>query len=253
MNFAQDIWRYCKLASNEPKDKSDPLLKDCLHFDFRENDKDYGFIADFPDRVLFVPRETKGLFEKKERKVYTGILSFLNVFQSDQKFTPHAWFSDLNTFDITETKIGTLHKGFYDGWMLFEEFLLRYIWDNVPAGKPIILGGYSRGGAIVQLAGAHVAHPEIGNRPCSVISFGAPAVGKSDFRDTYEKLPIYTTRVIHDYDLVPNVPLWDMGFRRAGPEVHLKGKWIHKYRPIMQAADHACYDEHVNKWEVACK
>jgi predicted lipase len=229
MNIVQEMWQFAKLAEKEPHDNSDLLVKDSI-FTPMSNSLDYGYIADFKDRVIIAFRGTRGLFNDK------GM------------FDPDSWISDLTFFDVKETNIGTLHEGFWNGWKEFENPIVDYIKNNVPIDKPIIYEGYSRGSTLATLGAIHCAHPNILNRPCSNINFGSPKVGKSDFRDIYEKLPIHTTRCVNGHDIVPELPLWDQGFRHVGNLVHFKEATEHQFFHIFR--DHAEYDQAVNKWDI---
>jgi len=224
MNIVQQMWEFCKLASKEPKTNSDPLVKDSI-FTPMTGEMSYGFIADFGDRVIICFRETRG-----------------NI---------RSWFEDLYFSPTKETDLGTLHGGFHDTWQQFEQTVLEYVKKNVPFNKPIFCTGYSQGAAIATLCAAHIAHPHILNRPCSMINFGSPKVGKSDFRDIYNSLPINSTCCINGWDIVPDVPLYDMGFRAVGNWIHFIQPLWHKF--FCKFTDHAGYDFVVRTWKTINK
>ncbi|KAE8719990.1 Alpha/beta-Hydrolases superfamily protein [Hibiscus syriacus] len=65
--------------------------------------------------------------------------------------------------------------------------------------------GHSLGGALALLS-AYEAAVNLPGIPVSVISFGAPQVGNSAFRDELDDLGVKTLRVVVKQDLVPRMP-----------------------------------------------
>lgn len=217
-------WALCMLSSKEPHENSDPLVANAK-FDWMESKLDtYGYVAEFSDFLIFVPRETRGLF-------------------TDGHFTPLAWAEDLYTVDCKETDYGTFHKGFHDIWDTFQAFVFDHV-ASIPKDKPFICRGYSQGGAIARHASLHVGKKF--NRDCNIITFGEPKIGKQDVVDTYSTLRGTSLRIINGYDVVPNVPLYDMGYRDIREYAKFPQPEWHKFPPF-DFADHAHYNAEINK------
>lgn len=234
MNAVQNAWQYCMAASKEPKTlKEFVTLGNFINssdavFSYLTNDTDYGYTIETEESFTFVVRETRGLFDDKG------------------KFKPKAWISDLKTCTEKETGIGTLHHGFFDGWTLFENEVLKKV-SILPKDKPVRCYGYSRGAAVVTVAACHIGKM----RPCENINFGSPRVGMSDFRDIYQRLPIYTTRAVYGNDLVTMLPPAIWGFRHVGTELKYKQSVLSTVLDFFGdcAADHTRYNSAVYKNE----
>ncbi|WRX25994.1 Fungal lipase-like domain - like 10 [Theobroma cacao] len=69
----------------------------------------------------------------------------------------------------------------------------------------LTITGHSLGGALA-LLNAYEAAASLPGLPVSVISFGAPRVGNSAFRDELDGLGVKTLRVVVKQDLVPRMP-----------------------------------------------
>ncbi|KAL5839029.1 hypothetical protein ACOSQ3_011737 [Xanthoceras sorbifolium] len=69
----------------------------------------------------------------------------------------------------------------------------------------LTITGHSLGGALA-LLNAYEAADTIPDLPISVISFGAPRVGNSAFRDELHQMGVKTLRVVVKQDLVPRMP-----------------------------------------------
>ncbi len=142
------------------------------------------------------------------------------IFRGTEFFTLKDWSTDFDSVQTTELSderklkdgpvIGPLepsrHTGFAIGWGSVrddvERWLNRLIDDRLV--KRTVFSGHSLGGALAKMAAFHFAnHPEnfsggyykkydVG----AVITFGAPKVGGSDFKKTYESIPGLKNRTI---------------------------------------------------------
>lgn len=203
--MVQDIWRFALLAYKYDSDS--PLIKDAINTRL-ENPIDIGYISEFSNRVIIAFSGTKG--------------------------KPESWISDFDTATTTLTEYGTVHEGFYKGWSEFEKPISDYIKNNVEPDKPIFCTGHSRGGALCTLCALHLSKKF--KNQVSNIHFASPKAGKQDFRDMYEHSPIYTSRVVNGYDIVPEVPFYDMGFRAVGRLIHFPQPIWHKF--FCRISDH---------------
>ena len=221
MNAIVTAWQYAELASHEPKDSSShPLLEGSIVTPM-ENDEDFGYIAEFPDRIDISYRGSKNLA----------------AWISDFMAYPLEWEGTLKNTKTGEP--GTIHHGFYEAWSFFkpviQNYLITYasatkdtvskIWkeENLP---PIFVYGHSRGGALSALCARDIAK-NLGI-PCSCIMFGAPMQGNKVYRDEFNILPINCTDVIHGYEFTWNLPPDWAGFRRVGRFLHLEEPAWHK-------------------------
>ncbi|MEM8975748.1 MAG: hypothetical protein AAGD43_27090 [Pseudomonadota bacterium] len=142
------------------------------------------------------------------------------IFRGTEFFTLKDWSTDFDSVQTTELSderkqkdgpvIGPLepsrHTGFAIAWGSvrddIERWLDRLIRDRLV--KRTVFSGHSLGGALAKLAAFHFAnHPENSsegyNRKYNVgavITFGAPTVGGSDFKQTYESIPGLKNRTI---------------------------------------------------------
>jgi Lipase (class 3) len=223
MNTIQDIWRYANLAYDEPVDSNSSILLKDSTFTRMKNDTDFFFIADFPrdpERVIISFRGTPG--------------------------KPKPWISNLDFKAVRDIDGGTVHEGFYLGWNSFEQTINDYV-QTVHPTVPIFCTGHSRGAALSTLCAFHLVK-KFPFHKISNINFGCPKVGKADFRDSYNYLPIYTSRVVNGYDLVPSLPLWDMGFRDLCPSIDLYEPFWHNW--IFKIHDHITYDKAVKRYKL---
>ena len=218
MNKIAEMWQWAELVCHEPKEL-DPKYG-VLNFTPMNNKDDYGFIAEFSDKILFAFRGTKGKLEPWI-----------------QNFDPYPLKDDGKVAYIKDTLKGGLwgdgmiHDGFYTAWSFFKDPVTQYL-KAMNEKKDIYCTGHSRGGALSTLCSRHIAK-NLG-MPCSCISYGAPSQGIAAYRDQYNLLPIYHTRVVNGYDIVPNLPPYDLGFRHVGILMNLSQpawhKWFHRIR-----------------------
>jgi len=220
MNKIADMWRYAVVATKEPTKLDPAKYGETINFIPMNNKDDYGFIAEFKDRIIICFRGTKGKLEPWI-----------------QNFDPYPLKDDEKRAYL-ETNLkkgiwgdGIIHDGFYTAWSYFKDTITNFIKD-ADKTKPILCTGHSRGGALTTLCSRHITKNM--GISCSCISYGAPAQGISRYRDEYSILPIYSTRVVNGYDIVPTLPPYDLGFRQVGNllELHqpLWHKWFHRIR-----------------------
>lgn len=216
MRIIPDMWRFAEICSHEPTGEQ-PLFSGSI-FTPMKNDLDFGYIADFKDRLIICFMGTKNL---------------------------QAWISDFDVFPLRDdSKItnghwgeGSICDGFYTGWSEFKKPITDYLIRNQnDSKKNIICTGHSRGGVLAILCARHLAKNL--NMPCSCISFGSPAPGNKKCRDVINKLPIDLTRVVHGYDIVTYLPPEELGFKQPGKKEWLKESILHKLIPHLRIKDH---------------
>ena len=224
-----DLWRFSSIARFDPKNsrdliKLDPTLgKGLCVFIPMYSKIDYGFIAEYNDRLIICFRGTR-----KDIRAY---------------------ISDIDTYPLLKDGYwgkGTIHNGFYSGWESFKRGITNYISELYKHTKmPIYCCGHSRGGALATLCARHIAKNM--KIPCSCLPSGSPKVGIKAFRDQFDLLPINCTRVVNGYDIVPELPPYDFGFRHIGKLHWLKQPRWHKYFRYFSDHHYESYQKEINK------
>jgi predicted lipase len=107
----------------------------------------------------------------------------------------------------------TIHKGFYEQYRAIEDHLFSIIDETSQQQDThplqIVFCGHSLGGALAQIAAAHVAsHPSFKNiANISCITFGGPRVGNKAFASWFSTMVPHHYRIVHKHDPIPNVPV----------------------------------------------
>lgn len=208
-----DLWPYAKLAYEPQRVRKLENASEMVCGD------DYGFSLVLPRAVIISFQGTgtciPGDFGGKVRD----------------------WISNFSAFPkMSELeKNGMLiHFGFYEGWKPFKEYIDALIQAPGLSKKRWFVTGHSRGGAIAVLCARHLAKWR--SRPCSCVTYGAPAQGGKLFRNEVNMLPIDLTNIQHGYDIVPTMPPRALGYRHAGKEYWWKERLWHKF--FCRVADH---------------
>ena len=112
----------------------------------------------------------------------------------------------------TAGPFGRVHRGF----LAYAALPLEFIRDRLCEcpGKAVLFTGHSLGGAAAVLAAA-LLQSQIRNRVLSVVTFGAPRVGDSDFAAISHYL-VPHHRWVHANDGVPWVPPMLRDYRHSG-------------------------------------
>jgi hypothetical protein len=88
-----------------------------------------------------------------------------------------------------------VHAGGHQVWMDIRSWALQ-----VPhEGKQLKAGGHSLGGMVAHYIAAVMPVVEI-------YTYGSPRAGLSAFARAFNALPLKSTRVVHDLDIIPTVP-----------------------------------------------
>ncbi|OYV04747.1 MAG: hypothetical protein CFE26_15235 [Verrucomicrobiales bacterium VVV1] len=122
------------------------------------------------------------------------------------------WMSNLNLIGTTRP-YGRVHRGFLGAFKIVEQKLLDEL-RNHP-GKNVLLTGHSLGGALALIAAAEWRDSI---KPSWIYTFGQPAVGKKDFKDSLSAhYDDRYYRFVNDRDIVPMIPPL---YRHAGELIH---------------------------------
>ena len=122
--------------------------------------------------------------------------------------------SYLDDSELSEIKA---HEGFVSEYMLFREKVIEYV-DMHPE-KEVHVVGHSLGGALATLASFDFASSL--NREVNTVTFGAPRVGTSDFRNAFDELPINLFRVVVANDPIARVPGMLIPYEHVGQLIQI--------------------------------
>jgi hypothetical protein len=121
------------------------------------------------------------------------------------------WLTDLDFFPKSED-MARVHGGFKTALDSVWPALTKIIGDNVlaPDGqpKPVILTGYSLGGALATIAAVRVRKMMPRTGFVTVYTFGSPRVGNQAFADYAAALGVAPHRFVYGDDIVPYVPFY---------------------------------------------
>jgi predicted lipase len=120
------------------------------------------------------------------------------------------WLIDL---DFEKNDQG-IHRGFYDAVSPLIPKIKDYI-----IGYPVIFTGHSLGAALTTIS----LFKTIGaTTSSSLVTFGSPRVGDALFAKTVQREASLVLRYVHGEDIVPTVPMEDLGFQHVGDAIQLK-------------------------------
>lgn len=119
---------------------------------------------------------------------------------------------------------GKVHRGFWNNLSLVREPLADAIEEAGGQTRPVWVTGHSLGGAQAQLFAAYLSAAR-GIDPRGVYVYGAPHVGDQDFVAEMEGMfpELRLQRFEFMDDAATGVPLYTMGFWRAGTRNHFAG------------------------------
>ncbi|CAJ0949817.1 unnamed protein product, partial [Mesorhabditis belari] len=115
----------------------------------------------------------------------------------------------------------------------------------------IWITGHSLGAAIAAIASDYLAiHYQPNMDKFKVITFGEPRVGNQSYAISHDQQFIHSFRVVHNRDLVTQLPLQDMGYHHHGIEVFYPNKMAvnDTYKICVQQEDKNCQDGQLDIW-----
>jgi len=148
------------------------------------------------------------------------------VFRGTQPSSLQNWITDLDFAPHSKTypdyPKAKVHSGFldaYDAVKISVRSAVQYLVNTTKTPK-VIFTGHSLGAALATLAAVDLAPILIKqNIPFYVYNYGSPRVGNQVFSDYYKSLVPYTMRITNRADIVPHLPMKDMGFYHVAQEV----------------------------------
>lgn len=142
----------------------------------------------FTTRYYFCVKNTHAyIFEGKNHLavVFRGTDDFYDILH------------DINIL-FTQTKIGTVHRGFYAAFQTIHPIIKHKI---ETCTKKIFFTGHSLGAAIATICAAHYI-----NKSPILVTFGSPKIGRKDFVQYTQQ--IHHIRWTNKKDLICQVPPW---------------------------------------------
>jgi len=172
------------------------------------------------------------------------ILAFRGTIPFDLESPPSVqdWVSDFHAVPISVTGFpGAVHAGFSGA--------LTALWPDItaelqrqsagaPPGRPLLITGHSKGGAMAALA-AWALKAIAGTPPLKVVTFAAAKPGDANFRAAYQAAGIDHIRYEYNIDIVPHLPLSDGGFLDVLAKFPLTAlPWFHDLFTDMERFDY---------------
>jgi len=115
--------------------------------------------------------------------------------------------------------IGKVHNGFYSRYVAIEDEIRTITTSFQHMYDGIVFTGHSMGGAVATIAGAihSIHHPHV-----SVITFGSPKVGNTNFCDFFRRHVNRSIRIVHERDPVTQLPPFN-GYHHVEAETFIIG------------------------------
>ena len=110
-----------------------------------------------------------------------------------------------------------VHSGIHDEYLRYRDRILEYV-SRYP-NKDIYVTGHSLGGALAVLSSFDIAATT--QHPVTVFTFGQPRVGRSKFREAYDKLVPNSYRVVVDGDPIARIPGMLLNYEHVGKLLQL--------------------------------
>jgi predicted lipase len=133
------------------------------------------------------------------------------------------WISDIDYFMTPYKQVpgAYVHEGFYTGYANVSDQVhaaLKPLLEAHPEAS-ILYTGHSLGAALATFAAVDVQEELQPRGEAFFYTFGSPRTGNQAFSDHVMTLHPNYFRMTHAADLVPHLPLSEMGFNHAGTEV----------------------------------
>jgi len=123
------------------------------------------------------------------------------------------WIANMNLV-AQATEFGMVHGGFLQGYLDINTALENEV-DSVISNRQLVLTGHSLGGALATIAASEWRHTY---NIRSIYTFGQPAVGDQEFRESMNQFKARFYRVVNDDDIVTKMP---PTYRHVGTKISL--------------------------------
>jgi len=174
---------------------------------------------------------------------YVGIDTYNNnlvvAFRGSRKTSIANWVENLDfikTQPYPDMPSIEVHEGFWQSYINIMPQLLRAIERTAllcPQCQSTTYIGHSLGAAISTFAAVDLQFRfNIKQPPPLLFSFGQPRIGNQDWANFYNNFMVQSSRVVHNKDPVPHLPLESMGFYHIPVEY-----WEYSTRTVMTCDD----------------
>jgi predicted lipase len=134
--------------------------------------------------------------------------------------------SDIDFFKTPYKQVpgAEVHEGFYIGYSNVSSQVHDAIRPLLAqhTNASILYTGHSLGAALATFAAVDVLEELAPSNTAYFYTFGSPRTGNQAFSDHIMNLYPNYFRMTHAADLVPHLPLYEMGFNHAGTEIWYK-------------------------------
>jgi hypothetical protein len=124
------------------------------------------------------------------------------------------WLGDFEADPIAAAGFpGFVHAGFFGALSVLSAGIadeLKRQQAGAPAGRPVLVTGHSKGGAVAALAAWSLQ--AVAGIPVKVVTFAAAKPGDAAFRASYQAAGLDHTRYEYNNDIVPHLPPSEGGF-----------------------------------------
>uniref|UniRef100_A0A6B2LE76 Fungal lipase-type domain-containing protein n=1 Tax=Arcella intermedia TaxID=1963864 RepID=A0A6B2LE76_9EUKA len=139
------------------------------------------------------------------------------------------WIADLDfiqTNPYSNLPNVAVHEGFWGAYLsIVSQFIpaLRQATSSCPGCTRTVYSGHSLGGALAAIALMDaVSYYNIPQPTPVLYTFGQPRTGNSDWSQFMQTLTNSITRVVHNLDIVPHLPLRQFGYQHAPYEIWME-------------------------------
>lgn len=116
-----------------------------------------------------------------------------------------------------------IHKGFAAAYFSVRTEILRYFQRSSP--QKVIVTGHSLGGALATLCAVDLQYNFTVQFAIALYTFGAPRVGNTGFRESFNRRVPDSSRYVHGMDIVAALPRPWQGYRHVDQEYRLGSRW----------------------------
>lgn len=137
------------------------------------------------------------------------------------------WIDDFDAFlvDFPAFPGAKVHQGYYFAWRRLQDQVHAYIDEiiqhNCTTCTKVMTTGHSLGAALSGFAAMGVALNASALHVTSVgmSNFGMPRIGNPTYAAAFAQLIPNSQRMVHYHDIVPHVPMIDLGFHHMPTEI----------------------------------
>lgn len=229
MNILAKMWQMSEAINHNIID--DPLFQGTKYLQTFKTELDEIYIAEFLNEIIICGHGT---------------------------LNNKAWLLDFTPFPLQENH--TIHDRFYAGFAALKPSVDNYFKmllntsgnDFSSCTKKVYCTGHSRGSTNATLIARHLAKNR--NLKCYNINFGCPAMFTDAGREEYNLLPIWTTRVVNAWDIVPTSHIINIAFHHVDNLQHINtvGTGWHDWFQWRRVMDHF-YSEYTKSLIKYCK